>query len=54
MASVPKTWTALDSRCPKVGHELSGSGGVMDIKPSKLGESSSHGDAGEGGEGGGT
>jgi len=53
VASVPRTWTALERRCPKVGLELSCSGGVMDVKPSKESESSSHGVAGEGGEGGG-
>ena len=54
VASVPRTWTAFERRCRKVGQEMSDSGSVMDIRPSKPEESSSHGVAGEGGEGGGT
>ena len=56
VASVPRTCTAFDNRSLKLElHGSESSGGVIDIRSSKGGESSlSHGVAGEGGDGGGT
>lgn len=54
VASVSKTWTALDSRCLQRGVEAWDSGGPMGIKSSSdCGQSSSPGVEGEGGDGGG-
>ena len=54
VASVPSTWTALDILWAKDGCDSRISGGVIDIKSGTSEISSSHGVAGEGGDGGGT
>lgn len=52
VASVLRTWTALDKRWLKGGHPSSISRGVNDIRSSSGGGSSSHGVLGVGGDGG--
>lgn len=53
VASVPSTCTAFANLVLKFEHVSSGSGGVIEPKSAREEESSSHGVAGDGGDGGG-